>query len=101
MDKLLELPKDGSFGASKLYRFQCDCLSAKDAMDIEVSEGPPSKKYFIISMNVIPLSLKGRIKDSWSALRGKWSWREFVVRSEDAKNLSDVFNPDIPYDDLP
>jgi len=101
MDKLADYDKGSAFGASKLYRFQCDCMTAADAMDIEVSEGPPEEKYFVISLNEVSTSFKNRLRSAWHAFRGEWCWREFVVRQEDAKNLSNIFDPDKKYSELP
>ena len=95
MDKILETKE------SKLYRFQCDCLSAEDAMDIDIEKVGKCEKYIIVNMNFYGNGKWDRIKYAFQILRGFWNWREFVVRSEDAKCLSDIFNPDKGYEELP
>ena len=100
MDKLLDFPK-GSDEAFKHYRFQCDCMSAKDAMDISVEEGLPETKNFILTLDFLDNDIWNRIKYAFQILRGHWTWREFVVRDEDARHLSDIFNPDKKYSELP
>jgi len=104
MEKLLEFKKGKIWDENSThYRFQCDCLSASDAMDIRVdSQGKDDKgKFFIITMNFLGTGHWDRIKYAWQILRGHWAWREFVVRKEDAGHLSDIFNPDKGYDELP
>jgi len=98
---------------SKTYRFQCRCLSAEDAMDLTVSKADgedelkvitdkcPEGKFHILCLDFIGTGLWSRIKYAWEILRGRWCWREFVVREADAKVLSDIFNPDIPFENLP
>jgi len=105
MEKILEFKKDrhNSVPPSKYYRFQCDCLTPSDAMDIEVESvcNDDSEKYFTIEMNFVGTGFWGRVKYAFQILRGKWAWREFIPRNEDYKNLSDLFNPDIKFNDLP
>ena len=98
MDKLLDFPRDEAF---KHYRFQCDCLSAEDAMDISIEEGVPESKCFTITLTFIGSGLYSRIKYAFQILRGHWTWREFVVRDEDTRYLSDIFNPDKNFSELP
>ena len=104
MDKILDIKK-GKLNDedTSLYRFQCDCLSPEDAMDISVDSCGKNDedKYFTISMYFKNNHLWNRIKYAWEVLRGKWYWREFVVRKEDEKYLSDIFNPDKKYSELP
>lgn len=126
MDKILEFEKGNSIGPNKYFRFQCDCLTPLEAMDIEVGErstdkmleknkdvqidnmdihiesNVPGGKYFVISMWSDPSNFKGRIKEIWGLICGRrFDWREFTVRQEDLQSLSDLFNPSIPYDNLP
>lgn len=76
MEKILEL-EDG------ITRFQCDCLSPEDALDVEVS------KDFGITITMIyePVGFWKRVKEAISVLRGKFCWREFVLRAEDKVEL--------------
>jgi len=104
MEKLLEFKKGKLFDeSSKYYRFQCDCLSAGDAMDIGVDSSGKNdeEKYFTITMHFYGTDVWSRIKYAWQILRGEWAWREFIVREEDIKNLSDIFNPDKKFSELP
>ena len=103
MEKLLEFEKTKHDTTSKFYRFQCDCLDASDAMDINIdSSGKDSEgKWFTIYMSFIDPNFWRRIKFAWAIVRGHWSWRDFVVRQEDAKNLSELFNPDKKFSELP
>ena len=95
LEKLLD------WDGSRWYRFQCDCLHAADAMDVGVDEAGKDGKWFQISMQFNSDSLIDRMKYAWQILLGHWTWREFVVRKEDEKVLSDIFNPDIGYSKLP
>lgn len=104
MDKILEFEKGKLFDEnSKYYRFQCECLSPEDAMDIEVTSADKDgeSKYVVITMHLKREGLWGRIKDAISLLRGDYCWREFVVRKEDMKYLSDIFNTKKGYSKLP
>ena len=104
MEKFLEFKKGKSFDENaKYYRFQCDCLSAADAMDIGINScGKDDEgKFFVITMDFRGTGVGDRIKYAWQILRGHWNWREFVVREEDHKNLSDLFNPDKKFSELP
>ena len=104
MEKIREFYKGMSSDENtKYYRFQCDCLAPLDAMDISVeSWGVKDKnKYFTISMYFIEKSLWNRLKYAWEIICGDWTWREFCVRKEDEKYLSDIFNPDKKYSELP
>ena len=101
MEKLLDFKKRRKDDdASKLYRFQCDCLSADDAMDIDVEETSTDKKFIIIRMDFESTDFWNRLRYAWQIVRGHWGWREFVVREEDFKDLSDIFNPDKKYSEL-
>lgn len=104
MDKILEFKK-GKINDknSKYYRFQCDCLTPEDAMDIEVESWgeDDENKAFTISMYFRGCDLWSRIKYAIAILRKNWCWREFVVRKEDCKYLSDIFNPKKGYSKLP
>jgi len=46
-----------------------------------------------------------RVKESISVLRGNWNWREFIVSQggseDDDKMISDIFNPDKTFEELP
>jgi len=104
MEKILEFKKGKMFDEnSKYYRFQCDCLTPADAMDIEVeSYGKDDEgKYFSITMNFLETGFWNRLKYACQIIRGWWTWREFVVREEDIKNLSDIFDPDRKFSELP
>ena len=101
MEKYLELEED----KEKFYRFQCDCLTPSDAMDVQVDGVGGAKhddgKFITISMYFDGTGFWSRVKYAWQILRGHWSWREFIVRTEDAKPLSDLFNPEVPFSKLP
>ena len=104
MEKITEYKKgEVSDESSKEYRFQCDCQTASDAMDISVlawgekDEG----KIFIISMTYIQTGLWENLKNAWRILRGHWSYREFILREEDIKPLIDILNPDKKFSELP
>ena len=104
MEKLLEFEKGKLLDERTImYRFQCDCLTASDAMDISVdSTGKDDEgKYFNITMSFVDSDLWNRIKYAFQILRGDWCWREFIARPEDAKNLSDIFDPDKKFSELP
>ena len=104
MEKLLEFKKGKLFDQdSKYYRFQCDCLSAADAMDISVDScgKDNEEKFFIITMNFLGTGFWDRVKHAIKILKGHWAWREFVVRQDDTKDLSDIFNPEKKYSKLP
>lgn len=103
MEKLLEFEKSSWSEESKLYRFQCDCLSAPDAMDINVEAcGKDAEgKFIIICMDFLGTGLWDRVKYAGQIIRGHWGWREFVVRGDDTRHLSDIFNPDKKYAELP
>jgi hypothetical protein len=58
-------------------------------------------KAITITMNYTGTGLWDRIKYAVAIIRGHWCWREFIVREEDLKNLSDILNPDKKYDELP
>lgn len=80
MEKLLEL-EDGTF-----YRFQCECLSPEDAMDVEVNEYGIS-----FSMRYEPrVKFLQRVKDAISVLRGRFCWSEFILREEDRAELRKI-----------
>lgn len=103
MEKILEFSKDRYSNGSKYYRFQCECLSPKDAMDLEV-EGcgtDGNGKWVAITMHYYSKGIWQRVKDAFACLRGDWGWREFIVRDDDHKYISDIFNPDKQYSELP
>lgn len=103
MEKILDFKKTKHSDDFKLYRFQCDCLCPTDAMDIEVEScGQDSNsKFFILCLEFRGSSFWNRLKYAWQILRGHWCWREFVVRDEDTRFLSDIFNPDKKFSELP
>ena len=104
MEKIIEFKKGKVFkGHSKIYRFQCDCLTPADAMDITVdSYGKNDEgKYYIIQMNFIGTSFIDRVKYAFQIIKGNWAWREFVIREEDLKSLVDILNPDKKFSELP
>lgn len=104
MDKILEFEKGKIFDEnSKYYRFQCDCLSPEDAMDVSVEffGKEDENKSITIEMYLENRGVWDRIKKAFSVLRGRWCWRAFIVREEDHKYLSDIFNPNKKYSELP
>ena len=104
MEKLLEFEKGKLWDENtKMYRFQCRCLSAGDAMDITVdSQGKnDEEKLFTICMDFVGTSFWGRLKYAFQILRGDWNWREFIIREEDCRNLSDILNPNKKFSELP
>ena len=102
MEKLLDI-KNKPSERYKLYRFQCDCLSAGDAMDIDAEcwGSEDDKKFLTIRLDFLGTGFWSRVKYAWQILRGHWAWREFLPREEDYGNISDIFNPDKGYEDLP
>ena len=86
------------------YRFQCDCTSPEDVMDITV-DNSNNKKYFSINMYYNEVNFWSRVKESISILKGNWNWREFIVSQggseDDDKMISDIFNPDKTFEELP
>ena len=103
MEKLLDF-KGGKIPEDyKLYRFQCDCLSSRDAMDVAVEScGVKDEgKFITITMDFRGTGLWDRVKYAFQILVGDWAWREFIPRNEDYSNLTDIFNPDKKYDELP
>ena len=104
MEKLLEFKKDKGGGENvKYYRFQCACLSPADAMDITVdSHGQDEAiKFFTITMHLLGTGFWDRVKYAFQIIQGHWTWREFIVREEDTKYLSDIFNTEKRYSELP
>lgn len=101
MEKLLDLKGKDPADYSKMYRFQCDCLSPEDAMDISVDKARENDKYFTISMTFLGTGFWNRVKYAWQILKRDWTWREFCVREEDHKVLSEIFDPNKKYTDLP
>ena len=104
MEKLLEFKK-GKFWDenTRMYRFQCDCLTPSDAMDITVdSQGKKDEgKFFTITMHFVGTSFWNKLKYAFQILRGDWNWREFVVRGDDCQGLSDILNPRKKFSELP
>ena len=87
---------------SQTYRFQCDCMSPEDVIDVHVEMFRIDDKYFTIDMNYYPESFWKRIKEAIKLIKGGgWNWRGFIVRPEDRKNLSEIFNPDKKFSELP
>ena len=99
MDKLLDFKKGKITGDYKMYRFQCDCLTASDAMDIDIENCNESGKYITIRMDFRCDSFWTRLKYAWRILNRHWTWREFIPREDDYDSLSNIF--DKPYDELP
>ena len=102
MEKLLDLTGKEPKDFSKLYRFQCDCLSPEDAMDIDITPWGKNEenKYITITMNFIGSGFWNRVKYAYQILLGNWCWREFATREEDFKDLSEIFDPNKKYKDL-
>lgn len=101
MEKLLDFKKGKITDDYKLYRFQCDCLSAQDAMDIDAECWHDDNKFLTIRLDFTYDNFWERLKYAWQILRGHWTWREFVPRDEDYGNLADIFNPDKGFSELP
>jgi len=101
MEKILDFEESKDWSPSKLYRFQCDCLSVGDAMDILIDEAPGGSKFIILTLDFIGAGLWSRLKYALQILRGRWTWREFVVREEDFGPLSEIFDPKKKFSDLP
>jgi len=104
MEKLLEFSKGKLWGENaKYYRFQCDCLSPRDAFDVSVdSYGKDDEgKYITLTWHTIGIGLRGRLRYAWQILRQHRTWVEVTVRQEDLKYLSDIFNPDKGFSELP
>jgi hypothetical protein len=104
MEKLFEFKKGKLWDENtRVYRFQCDCTTAADAMDITVDSWgkDDEEKFVIITMNFLGTSLWDRIKYALQILRGQWNWREFIPRPEDYGNLSEIFDPNKKYSELP
>jgi len=76
----------------KMYRFQCACLSAADAMDIDIKPYGEHGKYITMRFDFLGRSFWDRVKYAFAILRGNWTWREFVLREEDYSLLSDIFS---------
>jgi len=87
----------------KVYRFQCDCKMPEDALDIDVEAfgDDDEKKSIMLSLNSTDNGFFERLQHAWHILKGDWGWREFSVREEDFKDLSEIFNPDKKLSDLP
>jgi hypothetical protein len=87
----------------KVYRFQCDCKMPEDALDIDIETWGENddKKSIMLSLNSTDFGLRERIKHAWHILKGDWGFREFSVREEDFKNLSEIFDPNKKLSDLP
>ena len=87
----------------KVYRFQCDCKMPEDALDIAVEAWGEKEdtKSIMLSLNCCDFGLMERIKHAWHILKGDWGYREFIVREEDFKDLSAIFDPDKRLEDLP
>jgi hypothetical protein len=90
-----------SFNDSKVYRFQCDCLTPEDAMDIEVEKSDKDEKYIIISMSLRPASIRNKFCHAFNVLFNKYQWREFVIREDDAKALANIITPENKFSELP
>ena len=104
MEKLIELRKGKVFDEnSKYYRFQCDCLSPEHAFDIGIDSmgKDDEEKYITITWHMIGESLSLRLKYIWQIFRNHRTWVEAVVRQEDMKNLSEIFDPNKKYSELP
>ena len=105
MDKIYSYPEFKGDSPVSLYRFTCDCLSVEDSMDILV-EGvgkDNEDKFITITMDLRSDSFFKRIKYAWLVLFNKWSWREYIVHQseQDYEALSEIFNPNKKYSELP
>jgi hypothetical protein len=104
MEKILKFNKhEVDDKNSSYYRFQCDCLTPSDAMDIGVESWgkDDDKKFISITMNFIGARFFDRLKYAFQIVRGHWTWREFIVREEDHESLSKIFDPKKNYSELP
>jgi hypothetical protein len=103
MEKILKFEKGKPMeNCSTTYRFQCDCLSAGDAMDIDVeSYGTEDNgKFITLRLDFVGTGFWDRIKYAVAILLGNWTWREFIPRKEDYASISEIFS-DKKYSDLP
>jgi len=94
MEKILDFEKTKTMEPSKVYRFQCDCLSPEDAMDINIDACGKDlqDKYISITMNFVGTGFFDRLKYAFQILRGRWTWREFVVSPSDHKEIEKIFS---------
>jgi len=102
MEKFLEFDKTKYHEASVHYRFQCDCHSAQDALDIDVEAWGKDfeNKFITLRLDFIGTGLWDRIKYAIAILRGHWSWREFIPCERDYPNMVEIFS-DKKYSELP
>jgi hypothetical protein len=105
MEKLLEFKKGKHPWEDEnylLYRFQCDCLSPSDAMDIDVESCGKNDedKFITIRLDFRGTSFWDRVRYAAAILKGDWTWREFIPRREDYPNLAEIFS-DKKYSELP
>ena len=104
MEKLLEFKKGKVWDEnSKMYRFQCDCLTASHAIDVNVESygKDDEQKYISVYMDFINDGFFDRLKHAWQVFMMKWAWREFYFRAEDYKNISEIFDPNKKFSELP
>ncbi len=103
MEKLLDFGKGKLMGASKVYRFQCDCFTAADAMDVSVDAcgKDDEDKYITLTLDFKDRSFWRRMVYASQILRGHWTWREFCLRQDDFAWLSDIVDPDNKFSELP
>ncbi len=99
MDKILDFKKGEVLDIpSKYYRFQCDCLASADAMTVGVDGiGKDNEDKYITLEFDLNISFWDRIK---FLFKGNWSWRDFIIRQDDMKVLSDIINPEKKYGEL-
>ena len=103
MDKLQDFKKGKIMDASKMYRFQCDCLTAHDAMDVSVDAcgKDEEEKYITLCLDIRAASFWRRVVYAWKILRGGWCWREFCIRQDDMADLAAIIDPSRNYLELP
>ncbi len=104
MEKLLNIPKEkfGDKTSYRLYRLQCECPQAIEALGIDVESYNKDNEGKSITLRLdVPNSLTDRLSLAWNVLFKGWGWRDFCVREEDFKPLSEIFNPNKKYSELP
>ncbi len=103
MEKLQDFDKGKLMGASKMYRSQCDCFTAADAMDVTVDAcgRDDEDKDITLTFDFKDRSFWRRLAYAWQIVRGHWTWREFCLRQDDCGPLSEILDPGKTYSELP
>ncbi len=72
-----------------MYRFQCDCLSPQDAMDVEIRKDIPND--VTIYFQAVPHRLSLRLEWCWKMLRtGVGFEHDIVLREKDVQDLARI-----------